>query len=711
MDQRIQVKQEVDEIQNNVNQILQNIRTQCADETNIQSTITTPRRRFRKELSLKQKHDLVIEFESNPNITQRQLSEKYEIGRTTVSDILKRKDEYKFNFQNIVNPDRKRTIRNTPFSEVNGIVYEWFKDAFKKDVRLTGSDIQAKAISVASDLGLHDFRASNGWLDSWRSRYDPTYSVQCFHKVCTVSVDGEKYVVNKIQNQNPPLSKICKKAGVLKRQHDLIVNSRENPKLVQMESSDNFENGETVVSENLKKREEYKMCRGMNSGTKRKRQHDSSEICVEDLTGEARVDKFENETLPSHKRSRKDSSSEKDPSLFTVKNCIENIPINQTVVSDILVRNEECIKASESLPWNSRIQFDFRSAVNILVQDYAPQDVFHAKETGLFFKSLPDNTLALKGHSFQFGEFAKERMTILLACSSNGEKLKPLVIGNEENPQCFTNIERDNLPVFWRSDNKSWMTPLLFIEWIRNINQQMVLEKRKIIVFLDHTISHFVNLKLSNVTLQLLPQNRTSQAQPLDLGIIREFKVRYRKLMLKHLLAKIDICKTNCSLIKSINILDPIYWIAKSWNETQENTIIKCFRDTGYPILLPSETRIDFDHTNSDDEIPLACLWNRVEGSDTNFDQMFEIESTLPIEEPSNEKGERSLLDKIKVEDDSETEESIGAGSDFTHEDMLLNINQMLKFSIAKDGRYIDALVKMKIMTEETIICKKFAAE
>jgi predicted transcriptional regulator len=69
------------------------------------------------------------------------------------------------------------------------------------------------------------------------------------------------------------------------------------------------------------------------------------------------------------------------------------------------------------------------------------------------------------------------------------------------------------------------------------------------------------------------------------------------------------------------------------------------------------------DHTNSDDEIPLACLWNRVEGSDTNFDQMFEIESTLPIEEPSNEKGEISLLDKIKVEDDSETEESIGTGS------------------------------------------------
>jgi hypothetical protein len=77
-------KSSVDEIQNNVDQILQNIRIQCVDETTNKSTITTPTRRFRNELTLKQKHDLVIEFENNPDITQRQLSEKYDIGMSSV---------------------------------------------------------------------------------------------------------------------------------------------------------------------------------------------------------------------------------------------------------------------------------------------------------------------------------------------------------------------------------------------------------------------------------------------------------------------------------------------------------------------------------------------------------------------------------------------------------------------------------------------------
>jgi hypothetical protein len=36
--------------------------------------------------------------------------------------------------------------------------------------------------------------------------------------------------------------------------------------------------------------------------------------------------------------------------------------------------------------------------------------------------------------------------------------------------------------------------------------------------------------------------------QPLDLGIIRAFKARYRKHMPKHLITKIDLCSNNVSL-------------------------------------------------------------------------------------------------------------------------------------------------------------------
>jgi hypothetical protein len=62
--------------------------------------------------------------------------------------------------------------------------------------------------------------------------------------------------------------------------------------------------------------------------------------------------------------------------------------------------------------------------------NYKPEDVFNADKTGLFFRTLPDKTLGVKGEACKGGKLAKERVTVLLACSSTGEKLKPLVISS-----------------------------------------------------------------------------------------------------------------------------------------------------------------------------------------------------------------------------------------------------------------------------------------
>ena len=57
---------------------------------------------------------------------------------------------------------------------------------------------------------------------------------------------------------------------------------------------------------------------------------------------------------------------------------------------------------------------------------------------------------------------AKERLTVMLACSQTGEKLKPLVIGKAENPRCFKNTDKSKLPVTWKFNRKSWMTREIF---------------------------------------------------------------------------------------------------------------------------------------------------------------------------------------------------------------------------------------------------------
>ncbi|XP_003369532.1 tigger transposable element-derived protein 6 [Trichinella spiralis] len=71
--------------------------------------------------------------------------------------------------------------------------------------------------------------------------------------------------------------------------------------------------------------------------------------------------------------------------------------------------------------WKDRLQ--------VLLNDYRPDDVFNADEMGLFYRILPDKTLTFKGENCSGDKLSKERLTVLLCCNESGtEMVKPLVI-------------------------------------------------------------------------------------------------------------------------------------------------------------------------------------------------------------------------------------------------------------------------------------------
>ena len=77
---------------------------------------------------------------------------------------------------------------------------------------------------------------------------------------------------------------------------------------------------------------------------------------------------------------------------------------------------------------------------------------------------------------------------------------------------------------------------------IAKLNRRMVKEKRNILLLMDNVSSHspFLCESFSNVKVVFLPVNTTSRLQPLDAGIIKNFKVHYRKQLLKHVLTKVN---------------------------------------------------------------------------------------------------------------------------------------------------------------------------
>ena len=74
-----------------------------------------------------------------------------------------------------------------------------------------------------------------------------------------------------------------------------------------------------------------------------------------------------------------------------------------------------------------------------------------------------------------------------------------------------------------------------------------------------------------------LPKNTTSRLLPIDAGIIQNFKVKYKKKLVKYVLARINENSSATRIIKDINILMAIQWAQEAWKEVTVTIIKNCF--------------------------------------------------------------------------------------------------------------------------------------
>lgn len=152
-----------------------------------------------------------------------------------------------------------------------------------------------------------------------------------------------------------------------------------------------------------------------------------------------------------------------------------------------------------------------------LIRQFHENDIFNADETGIFFKCLPNKTLAFKGQKCFGGKHSKERITVMVASNMSGsEKLKLLVIGKSKNPRCFKGIK--SLDVDYEHNKKAWMTSEIYAKWLKSLDKIFVAQNRKILLFVDNCPAHPKNVEVSlkNIKLEYFPPNLTSVLQPMD---------------------------------------------------------------------------------------------------------------------------------------------------------------------------------------------------
>ncbi len=95
---------------------------------------------------------------------------------------------------------------------------------------------------------------------------------------------------------------------------------------------------------------------------------------------------------------------------------------------------------------------------------------------------------------------------------------------------------------------------MIFLEYLQKFNAKMQIENRKALILLDNAPCN-PEMEFSNVKVVFLPPNTTARTQPLDSRIIRNFKVKYRKMLLEFLLSHEDVTAL-ADAIKKVNVGD-----------------------------------------------------------------------------------------------------------------------------------------------------------
>ena len=290
------------------------------------------------------------------------------------------------------------------------------------------------------------------------------------------------------------------------------------------------------------------------------------------------------------------------------------------------------------------------------LEGYSSSDIYNGDETALFYKSLPHRTYCRVDDKPAGCTKRKDRLTFLIIINMDGSDNRKLsVIGKAKNSRCLQKKYKmtvNKMAVDWYASKNAWMTGDIHHRIMTKFNNQMRKAGHHVLYVCDNASSHQVR-EYSHIKFLMLPPNATSIVQPLDQGIIRSVKRRYKKKLAERYLVSVENNKDANTILKQLDIVAATNMVHNAWKETSSTIIQNCFHKVGFkhhgldPEQAPEEPSV----------APAPNVWNKVQRwmGDVQFDEFAASKPEAPTTQPMTDK---EITNLVHTENNASQEES-----------------------------------------------------
>lgn len=127
-----------------------------------------------KSLDFGKKREIIDAVESGEK--KSDVAKRFDIPPSTLSTILKNKDKVPIGNGRV---NKKKRNRPGEFPRLEECLLSWLEQCLGQNIPIDGPLFKGKALKFASELGLTDFRASEGWLEKFKNRHDVVFKKIC----------------------------------------------------------------------------------------------------------------------------------------------------------------------------------------------------------------------------------------------------------------------------------------------------------------------------------------------------------------------------------------------------------------------------------------------------------------------------------------------------------------------------------------------------